>query len=47
MRSFLQGTKSQIAQPYAAAVLRHHLEQCGNCRLDRDNDGIPCKSICP
>lgn len=25
---------------------RFHLEQCGNRRLDRDNDGIPCESIC-
>ncbi|TFH84777.1 endonuclease [Billgrantia azerbaijanica] len=23
-----------------------HLQQCGNGRLDRDNDGIPCESIC-
>ena len=21
--------------------------QCGNSRLDRDNDGVPCESICP
>lgn len=21
--------------------------QCGNGRLDRDNDGVPCESICP
>lgn len=26
---------------------RFHLEQCGNGRLDRDKDGIPCESICP
>ncbi|WP_312958819.1 thermonuclease family protein [Stutzerimonas nitrititolerans] len=26
---------------------RFHLKQCGNRRLDRDNDGIPCESICP
>lgn len=26
---------------------RFQLEQCGNSRLDRDNDGIPCESICP
>lgn len=25
---------------------RFQLEQCGNRRLDRDNDGIPCESIC-
>lgn len=25
---------------------RFHLEHCGNRRLDRDNDGDPCESIC-
>jgi deoxyribonuclease-1 len=24
----------------------YHLEECGNGRLDRDKDGIPCESIC-
>jgi endonuclease YncB( thermonuclease family) len=28
------------------AEARFQLEQCGNSRLDRDNDGIPCESIC-
>lgn len=28
------------------ADARYHLEQCGLDRLDRDNDGIPCESIC-
>jgi deoxyribonuclease-1 len=31
----------------SCAEARYHLEQCGNGRLDRDNDGIPCESICP
>lgn len=21
--------------------------KCGNTKLDRDNDGVPCESICP
>ncbi|WP_414706631.1 excalibur calcium-binding domain-containing protein [Psychrobacter sp. UBA3068] len=21
--------------------------ECGNTRLDRDKDGVPCESICP
>ncbi|EDN68590.1 conserved hypothetical protein, secreted [Beggiatoa sp. PS] len=25
---------------------KYHLEQCGNKRLDRDHDGIPCESLC-
>lgn len=24
----------------------HQLNVCGNRRLDRDNDGVPCESIC-
>ena len=24
-----------------------HLNTCGNKRLDRDGDGVPCESICP
>ena len=24
----------------------YHLKTCGNKRLDRDKDGIPCESIC-
>lgn len=25
----------------------YHLKECGNKRLDRDKDGVPCESICP
>ncbi len=25
---------------------KYHLKICGNKRLDRDKDGIPCESIC-
>ncbi|GAK61432.1 hypothetical protein U27_01332 [Candidatus Vecturithrix granuli] len=25
----------------------YHLNICGNKRLDRDNDGVPCENICP
>ena len=25
----------------------YHLNICGNTRLDRDKDGIPCENICP
>ena len=30
----------------SCAEARFHLTQCGMRRLDRDNDGIPCESIC-
>lgn len=25
----------------------YHLNACGNRRLDRDKDGVPCENICP
>ncbi|WP_439239084.1 excalibur calcium-binding domain-containing protein [Lonepinella sp. BR2919] len=30
----------------SCADARYHLEQCGMGKLDRDNDGVPCESIC-
>lgn len=30
----------------SCAEARFHLTKCGLLRLDRDNDGIPCESIC-
>lgn len=39
--------RKTCGQMSSCAEARYHLEQCGNGRLDRDNDGIPCQSICP
>ncbi|WOC77653.1 thermonuclease family protein [Stutzerimonas frequens] len=39
--------RKTCGQMSSCAEARYHLEQCGNGRLDRDNDGIPCESICP
>ncbi|WP_233094013.1 excalibur calcium-binding domain-containing protein [Azotobacter chroococcum] len=25
---------------------QYHLKECGNGRLDRDNDGVPCEAVC-
>nr|WP_233094006.1 excalibur calcium-binding domain-containing protein [Azotobacter chroococcum] len=25
---------------------QYHLNECGNWRLDRDKDGVPCASLC-
>jgi len=39
--------RKTCGQMSSCAEARYHLEQCGNGRLDRNNDGIPCESICP
>lgn len=39
--------RKTCGQMSSCAEARYHLEQCGNGRLDQDNDGIPCESICP
>lgn len=38
--------RKNCGQMTSCAEARYHLEQCGNGRLDRDKDGIPCESIC-
>ena len=39
-------TRKTCGQMTSCAEARYHLEQCGNSRLDRDHDGVPCESIC-
>ncbi|WP_213908646.1 thermonuclease family protein [Stutzerimonas nitrititolerans] len=39
--------RKTCGQMASCAEARFHLEQCGNGRLDRDKDGVPCESICP
>jgi len=39
--------RKNCGQMSSCEEARFHLEQCGNTRLDRDKDGIPCESICP
>lgn len=38
--------RKNCGQMSSCEEARFHLEQCGNGRLDRDNDGIPCESLC-
>jgi endonuclease YncB( thermonuclease family) len=38
--------RKTCGQMSSCAEARYHLETCGNRRLDRDNDGIPCESLC-
>lgn len=30
----------------SCAEAKFHLNECGESRLDRDNDGIPCENVC-
>ncbi|PJG86577.1 excalibur calcium-binding domain-containing protein [Conservatibacter flavescens] len=30
----------------SCAEAKYYLNQCGESRLDRDGDGIPCENIC-
>ncbi len=43
---FSCGSKKTCGQMNSCAEARFYLNQCGLRRLDRDNDGIPCESIC-
>lgn len=39
-------TQKTCGQMSSCAEAEFHLNECGNSRLDRDNDGIPCETIC-
>jgi endonuclease YncB( thermonuclease family) len=38
--------RKTCGQMSSCAEARYHLETCGNGRLDRDNDGVPCETLC-
>jgi hypothetical protein len=40
------GVKHLCKEMDSCAEARHYLNDCGLSRLDADNDGIPCESIC-
>lgn len=44
--SFSCGYKRYCKQMVSCDEARYYLEVCGVYRLDRDNDGVPCESIC-
>lgn len=44
--SGFQCGKSKCGQMNSCEEAYFHLQQCGQKRLDRDRDGIPCESIC-
>ncbi|MBZ5486883.1 excalibur calcium-binding domain-containing protein [Halomonas aquamarina] len=39
-------TRKTCGQMSSCDEAMFHLLQCGNGRLDGDNDGVPCESIC-
>ena len=39
--------KKTCGQMSSCEEAYYHLNTCGNKRLDRDKDGVPCESICP
>lgn len=41
------GAKRTCGQMESCEEARFHLTQCGLSRLDADDDGVPCESICP
>ena len=44
--SYSCSTRKTCGQISSCSEARHQLEQCGNSRLDQDNDGVPCESLC-
>ncbi|SFP39048.1 Endonuclease YncB, thermonuclease family [Geopseudomonas sagittaria] len=44
--SYSCATRKTCGQMSSCSEARHQLEQCGNSRLDQDNDGVPCESLC-
>lgn len=45
--NFSCGSKRYCKQMSSCEEARFYLNQCGLKRLDRDNDGVPCETICP
>lgn len=43
---FSCGIKKNCSQMINCEEAYYHLNTCGNGSLDRDNDGVPCESIC-
>lgn len=44
--SYSCSQRKTCGQMASCAEAEYHLRQCGNSRLDRDGDGIPCEAIC-
>lgn len=44
--SYSCSVRKTCGQMSSCAEAEFHLSECGNGRLDRDNDGVPCESLC-
>lgn len=40
------GTKRYCSQMVSCEEAEHYFTQCGNKRLDRDGNGVPCENLC-
>lgn len=40
------GSKSKCSQMSSCEEAKFYLSQCGLRKLDRDNDGVPCETLC-
>lgn len=40
------GEKTECSQMADCAEAQFHYSQCGEARLDRDGDGVPCEELC-
>jgi endonuclease YncB( thermonuclease family) len=40
------GNKRYCSQMVSCAEARYYLAQCGNKRLDKDGNGVPCENLC-
>lgn len=40
------GEKTECRQMADCAEAQFHYSQCGETRLDRDGDGVPCEELC-
>ncbi|WP_372239854.1 excalibur calcium-binding domain-containing protein [Pseudomonas sp. A-1] len=44
--SYSCSTKKTCGQMSSCEEAKFHLQQCGNGRLDGNNDGVPCEALC-
>ena len=44
--SYSCSTKKTCGQMSSCEEAKFHLQQCGNGRLDRNSNGVPCESLC-
>ena len=46
LEQFSCGERKYCKEMTSCAEAKYHLNECGESRLDRDGDGIPCENVC-